>query len=497
MSVFICWSGDRSHEVARAVRTLLQSALPRLVGAKEIHVSISDEIEKGVAWFDSIIKRLQSAKAGVVCVTSENVDSPWMHFEAGALAQRVAGKQSGDEAGARPQDPRLFTLLHGLTGAALKGPLGAYQATSTTEPDVASMIRSIAHVLAGSELAASGEKPILTNDEWTTFKGTLDRIAVPVQKLIPNFESLFQRKTFHEPLNRCVDEAWLRRYDGARSTREQLVAHLDRVRAACAPHERGLFEMLLSELDAYSMAIEARLLSAKPFELADDGELKMDPGVLACCEDRRLAVRSIAGILLDPTDTPMREEAVRFMAAETNEERKMIVHRLEGAIRKQREAAFEQASNHPEGRVDWYPLIGSLTGGESPIRFRESCWDLDRIYYYLLIQYFGIAALRWRQDAPDGEPAAMQQDWLCGARDVEMEVERYRAKAKGGSLMPLTYALVALQEICRHRPPDPTAANLCVQSARDLVLEELKSILDAPSAGALARVLRELLPAGA
>lgn len=193
----------------------------------------------------------------------------------------------------------------------------------------------------------------------------------------------------------------------------------------------------------------------------------------------------------------MRDEAVRFMAAETNEERKMIVHRLEGAIRKQREAAFEQASKHPEGRVDWYPIIGSLTGGESPIRFRESSWDLDRIYYYLLIQYFGTAALRWRQDALDGEPVTMQQDWLCGARDVEMEVERYRAKSKGGSLMPLTYALVALQEICQNPPPDHAAENMRVTSARDLVLQEFKSILDSPSAGALARVLRELLPAGA
>jgi hypothetical protein len=497
MSVFICWSGDRSHKVAFAVQTLLQSALPRLVGGKEIQVSLSDDIEKGVAWFDSIIQRLQSARAGVVCVTSESVDSPWLHFEAGALAQRVAGKPSGDEAGARPPGPRLFTLLHGLTGAALKGPLGAYQATSTTQADVANLIRSIAVLLADTGIAANREEPVIGKDEWTTFQDALDRIAVPVRELIPDFESLFQRKTFHEPLYRCVDQAWLRRYDGARSTRERLFAHRDRVHAACAPHERGLFEMLLAELDAYSMAMQARLLPQTTFELGDEGELKIDPGVAACCEERRLAVRSIAGILLDPLDTPMREEAVPFMKAETNEERKTIVHRLEGAIRKQREAAFEQASRHPEGKVQWHPIIGTLTGGESPIRFRESSWDLDRIYYYLLIQYFGIAALRWGLGALDGEPAAMQQDWLCGARDVEMEVERYRAKAKGGSLMPLTYALAALHEICQHRPPDPTAANTRIKAARDLVLEELQSILDSPSAGALARLLRELFPAGA
>ena len=72
----------------------------------------------------------------------------------------------------------------------------------------------------------------------------------------------------------------------------------------------------------------------------------------------------------------------------------------------------------------------------------------DRIYYYLLVQYFSIATLRWEPRATFmNEPPPMRHDWLCGARDVEMEVERYRAKPKGGSVMPMTYALVALQEI--------------------------------------------------
>jgi hypothetical protein len=42
---------------------------------------------------------------------------------------------------------RLFTLLHGVTGAALEGHLSAYQSIITTEQDMAEMFLSLARVL--------------------------------------------------------------------------------------------------------------------------------------------------------------------------------------------------------------------------------------------------------------------------------------------------------------------------------------------------------------
>jgi hypothetical protein len=65
------------------------------------------------------------------------------------------------------------------------------------------------------------------------------------------------------------------------------------------------------------------------------------------------------------------------------------------------------------------------------------------------------------------------RDWLCAKRDVEMEVERYRARSKGGSLMPLAYALCALQEINQQEAPNPDEARSAVTSALELVEWEL------------------------
>jgi hypothetical protein len=101
---------------------------------------------------------------------------------------------------------------------------------------------------------------------------------------------------------------------------------------------------------------------------------------------------------------------------------------------------------------------------------------------YLLVQYFSSDVLRWTPPPADGSGAMGEAAtlshlpiffWPCAARDVEMEVERYRAKAKGGSLMPLTYALVALAQIDREVPPDPIKAASAVAAALDTVDAEL------------------------
>ena len=110
--------------------------------------------------------------------------------------------------------------------------------------------------------------------------------------------------------------------------------------------------------------------------------------------------------------------------------------------------------------------------------FRASSWDLDRIFYYRLVYYFETAAFRWPQVAhPDSTEASavssdlaapMEHDLFCAARDVEMECERYRARTKGSSLMPLIYALDALQGLHSNEHKTPTVER-AVTSAIDVV----------------------------
>src|SRR4029453_11278863 len=85
--VFICWSGDQSHKIAHAIKTLLENRIDPAKEEKAIFVS--DDVEKGVAWFESLLTELTESAVGIVCVTVESLASPWMHFEAGAPARET------------------------------------------------------------------------------------------------------------------------------------------------------------------------------------------------------------------------------------------------------------------------------------------------------------------------------------------------------------------------------------------------------------------------
>lgn len=70
MQVFLCWSGDRSKAFAKAVKDMLE-----VVSENKISASTSVEIEKGTFWFEELRNELSGAKAGVICLTHESLDS--------------------------------------------------------------------------------------------------------------------------------------------------------------------------------------------------------------------------------------------------------------------------------------------------------------------------------------------------------------------------------------------------------------------------------------
>ena len=94
----------------------------------------------------------------------------------------------------------------------------------TTRADLSEMIRLVAASLDSKCLWGNRGGPVIPDRIWTAFRAELDRISVPVSDLVPRFEVMFLRKTFNEPIQKCTDRAWIRRYDGARVTHELLRA---------------------------------------------------------------------------------------------------------------------------------------------------------------------------------------------------------------------------------------------------------------------------------
>lgn len=105
--VFISWSGESSKRLANAIA----SWLPSVIQAAEPF--ISSDIEPGTSWSASIGSELE-AKVGLVCLTRENLDSPWILFEAGALFKGLS-------------EARVCALLFDLQPTDVSNPLALFQ----------------------------------------------------------------------------------------------------------------------------------------------------------------------------------------------------------------------------------------------------------------------------------------------------------------------------------------------------------------------------------
>jgi hypothetical protein len=372
MHLFISWSGGRSHRLAATMKQWLEAHFP-----DEITAFVSSEIDKGSQWFPAVERQLLNADAGLVCLTPESLESDWIAFEAGALATAVALKQ---------REPRIFTYLLDLSPASLPGPLAAYQSTVATMEDTLRLVNSLL-----SYLGVEPKDPAGFAGHWEDLQRRLDAIGVqPVTSVFAQLPTLFERKTFHEPVDECMDQSWFQRYDGAIATREALRAQADLVIAECGETAAAMFRDLLALVDGYAMDMRALLFKPETFGLTDGGRRDIPIGIRTALERRRAAVHGLAALLADQRQQPVVPEAYRFSKAASFAERKSIIHRVEQRLAR---------------------AMGSVT----------SDWVLDRITAYLVAER--------RRRGPDRALEAARR-----------ELELVRA-AKQPSLLALHYSL--------------------------------------------------------
>lgn len=86
LHIFLSWSGDYSKELA----TLFYEWVPYVLQETTPFMS-AQAIELGTGWNEEINLQLNQADLGIIFVTEENVNSPWLNFESGALAKSFDG----------------------------------------------------------------------------------------------------------------------------------------------------------------------------------------------------------------------------------------------------------------------------------------------------------------------------------------------------------------------------------------------------------------------
>jgi len=437
MKLFICWSGPRGLQFAQATRAWLTSLFDTA-----IDVSLSASIEKGAVWFDELHESLREARAGIICVTPESLNSPWIHFEAGMLAKALRESAAAEPTRERRAQLRIFPLLHAVEPGAVTGPLSAYQSTVSTDNDDAWRLAETLLAIVAEQRPATGAPapaaPPLSEKAaharfkaaWDSYQAALKQIdSARVTDVVPEFERLFQHKTFIESMYDCLHQGWLERYNRALNTKTMLDRHQDTMRKIARPYAADMFDALLLELDTYAMSM-AVLLGMPQMDVEPEGRVRFtSPGIAEACERRRKRIRSLVARLVDERQAPYLDAAFQFEASETFAEKRRVIDRKLTEMRREREifkAEMDKDANN------------GIAGQKKKDICRNSDWDLDRIIFYL-----------WQEET--------WTDWNVCAQLRAARFELDRAIAAGGEtdFLAFHFGLKALFKAVETKPPKP------------------------------------------
>jgi hypothetical protein len=159
MKVFLSWSGKTSREVAQA----FHDWLPYVIQAVKPFISTGD-IDKGRRWSDVLATELNETAYGILFITLDNFDKPWLHFEAGAISKAV------DKAYVSP-------FLFNIDASRIEGPLSQFEATINDPQDILRLLSSINNRLPEEQRLSFDVLAREFELLWPDLKKKLDKAA--------------------------------------------------------------------------------------------------------------------------------------------------------------------------------------------------------------------------------------------------------------------------------------------------------------------------------
>jgi len=168
VKVFISWSGQRSKVVAE----IFSDWLKCVIQASQPWISTRD-IDRGAIWFSEINDKLKDVSVGVVCLTQENKNKPWILFETGALAKGLTTN-------------RVCTFLIDLNPEDLQDPLAQFNHTTPNSNSVWELTRTINACLIDKALDERILKQVF-DTYWPQFENSFKKALEnnPPHELVP------------------------------------------------------------------------------------------------------------------------------------------------------------------------------------------------------------------------------------------------------------------------------------------------------------------------
>jgi len=222
MKVYICWSG----EISKSLAEIFKEWLPGVIQAVKPYYS-PDDITKGSRWNTEISKELEASQVGLICLTKDNLEAPWVMFESGALSKNL-------------DKSHVCPILFGVEPTDLKGPLTAFQASKFEKSDIKKMVRMINNELGKSKLSSSVLDSVFEK-WWPDLKKEVDKILSKAPKTKKNGVRS-ERELLEEILE--LNRSFSRKYSPSR-LEERLAEEINLLRHR---RSRRFHPMMLDEL---------------------------------------------------------------------------------------------------------------------------------------------------------------------------------------------------------------------------------------------------------
>lgn len=141
------------------------------------------DIDQGTRWSSEIATQLEQANIGIICLTPDNVLSPSLHFEAGALSKAL-------------DKSRVCTYLLDLAPTDLRWPLADFQATRANRDETKKLLIAINKAL--------GEQSLPVERLGKTFERWWPELEAQIAKL-PHPVTLLKAAG---PTGNCSKRSW-------------------------------------------------------------------------------------------------------------------------------------------------------------------------------------------------------------------------------------------------------------------------------------------------
>jgi hypothetical protein len=165
MRIFVSWSGERSRAIGKALKGWLPDVL------QQVDIWMSDhDVDAGARWGSELTSVLAEAHFGILCLTPENQNAPWLLFEAGCLAKSATVA-------------RVVPYLYELAPSDVPYPLAQFQAVEATKVGTLRLLHTI------NDAGAFGMSPErlekLCDKWWPDLKRALEDSRIPAHPIVP------------------------------------------------------------------------------------------------------------------------------------------------------------------------------------------------------------------------------------------------------------------------------------------------------------------------